>query len=100
MIAAALSGGGGSSDTEGVVATEAVKPVEKESFGVKISVAVDAKAKIKVIKEVRAATGLGLKEAKELVEKAPVLLKEGLKKEEAEALKKVLVEAGAQIELV
>lgn len=62
--------------------------------------AVDAKAKIKVIKEVRTITGLGLKEAKELVEKAPVVLKEGLKKDEAEAFKKLLMDAGAAVELV
>lgn len=62
--------------------------------------AVDAKAKIKVIKEVRTITGLGLKEAKELVEKAPVVLKEGLKKDEAEAFKKLLMDAGATVELV
>ncbi len=55
--------------------------------------------KINVIKEVRAATGLGLKEAKELVEAAPREIKEGLGKEEAEALKKKLEEAGAEVEL-
>lgn len=49
-----------------------------------------------MIKEVRTITGLGLKEAKELVEKAPVVLKEGLKKEEVEAFIKLLAEAGAQ----
>jgi large subunit ribosomal protein L7/L12 len=71
---------------------------EKDAFDLKLKV-VDAKAKIKVIKEVRTITGLGLKEAKELVEKAPVLVKPGLKKEEAEAFKKLLVEAGAEVEL-
>ena len=55
--------------------------------------------KINVIKEVRAATGLGLKEAKELVEAAPREIKEGLGKEEAEVLKKKLEEAGAEVEL-
>ncbi len=58
---------------------------------------VDAKAKIKVIKEVRTITGLGLKEAKELVEKAPVVLKQGVKKEDAEAFKKLLLEASATV---
>ncbi len=55
--------------------------------------------KINVIKEVRAITGLGLKEAKELVESAPATVKEGLKKEEAEEIKKKLEEAGASVEL-
>ncbi len=55
--------------------------------------------KINVIKEVRAITGLGLKEAKELVESAPATVKEGLKKEEAEEIKKKLEEAGAGVEL-
>ena len=55
--------------------------------------------KIAVIKEVRALTGLGLKDAKELVESAPKPLKEGVSKEEAEEVKKKLEEAGATIEL-
>lgn len=55
--------------------------------------------KIAVIKEVRAATSLGLKEAKDLVEAAPKAIKEGATKEEAEELKKKLTEAGAVIEL-
>ena len=55
--------------------------------------------KIKVIKEVRAATGLGLKEAKELVDNAPKPLKEGLSKDEAEELRKKLEEVGATIEI-
>ena len=55
--------------------------------------------KIKVIKVVREATGLGLKEAKELVDGAPSKVKEGVAKEEAEALKKALEEAGAEVEL-
>ncbi|OKL42930.1 50S ribosomal protein L7/L12 [Pseudovibrio exalbescens] len=55
--------------------------------------------KINVIKEVRAITGLGLKEAKELVEGAPKPIKEGVEKAEAEELKKKLEEAGAKIEL-
>lgn len=59
----------------------------------------DAKAKIKVIKEVRAIAGLGLKEAKELVESAPKVLQKGLKLEQAEELKKRLEAVGAQIEI-
>lgn len=55
--------------------------------------------KIGVIKEVRAITGLGLKEAKELVDGAPSNLKEGVEKEEAESMKEKLTEAGAEIEL-
>lgn len=55
--------------------------------------------KINVIKVVRAATGLGLKEAKDLVDGAPKTVKEGLNKEEAEKLKKEIEEAGGQVEL-
>jgi large subunit ribosomal protein L7/L12 len=55
--------------------------------------------KINVIKEVRAITGLGLKEAKDLVESAPKAVKEGVNKDEAEKLKKQLEEAGATVEL-
>jgi len=55
--------------------------------------------KINVIKEVRAVTGLGLKEAKDLVEAAPKAVKEGLNKSDAEALKKKLEDAGAKVEL-
>jgi large subunit ribosomal protein L7/L12 len=55
--------------------------------------------KINVIKEVRAVTSLGLKEAKDLVEAAPKAIKEGVKKEEAEEIKKKLEEAGATVEI-
>lgn len=55
--------------------------------------------KISVIKEVRAATGLGLKEAKELVESAPKPIKQGVNKDDAEELKKKFTEAGAEIEI-
>ena len=55
--------------------------------------------KVAVIKAVRGATGLGLKEAKEVVESAPKAIKEGVSKEEAEALKADLVEAGAEVEI-
>ena len=70
---------------------------EKTEFDVVLAAAGDKK--INVIKEVRAITGLGLKEAKELVEAAPKSVKEGLKKEEAEEIKKKLEEAGATVEL-
>lgn len=55
--------------------------------------------KVAAIKAVRGATGLGLKEAKAMVESAPVAVKEGIAKEEAEELKKTLEEAGAEVEL-
>ena len=70
---------------------------EKDSFDVVLTAAGDQK--INVIKEVRAITGLGLKEAKDMVEGAPKTLKEGAKKEEAEALKTQLEAAGAKVEL-
>ncbi len=70
---------------------------EKTEFDVILTAAGDKK--INVIKEVRAITALGLKEAKELVESAPKPVKEGVKKEEAEELKKKLEEAGASAEL-
>ncbi|MGL9751706.1 MAG: 50S ribosomal protein L7/L12 [Symbiopectobacterium sp.] len=55
--------------------------------------------KVAVIKAVRGETGLGLKEAKDLVESAPAVLKEGVSKDDAEALKKSLEEAGAEVEV-
>lgn len=55
--------------------------------------------KVSVIKAVRGATGLGLKEAKDLVESAPATMKEGVSKDDAEALKKTLEEAGASVEV-
>ena len=70
---------------------------EKDEFDVILAAAGDKK--INVIKEVRAITGLGLKEAKDLVEGAPKPVKEGASKDEAEELKKKLEEAGAKIEL-
>lgn len=70
---------------------------EKASFNVVLAEA--GANKIQVIKEVRAATNLGLKEAKELVESAPKPIKENLPKEEAEQLKKKLEAVGAKIEL-
>jgi len=71
---------------------------EKTDFDVVLA-GFDAAAKIKVIKVVREITGLGLAEAKAAVEAAPKTLKEGLGKEDAEALKKQLEEAGAKVEL-
>jgi len=70
---------------------------EKDSFDVVLTAAGDKK--INVIKEVRAITGLGLKEAKDLVEGAPKAVKEGASKDEADELKKKLEEAGATVEL-
>ena len=70
---------------------------EKEDFDVVL--ASFGEKKINVIKEVRAITGLGLKEAKEMVESAPATVKEGAKKDEAEEIKKKLEEAGATVEL-
>ena len=71
---------------------------EKTEFDVVLG-GFDAAAKIKVIKVVREITGLGLAEAKAAVEAAPKALKEGLSKDDAEALKKQLEEAGAKVEL-
>jgi large subunit ribosomal protein L7/L12 len=70
---------------------------EKDSFDVVLTAAGDKK--IQVIKVVRAATGLGLKEAKDLVDGAPGTVKEALAKDEAEKLKAELEEAGAGVEL-
>jgi large subunit ribosomal protein L7/L12 len=77
---------------------DAAEPVEeKTEFDVILEAA--GEKKINVIKAVRAATGLGLKEAKDLVEGTPATVKEALPKEEAEALKKELEEAGAKVVL-
>jgi len=70
---------------------------EKDEFDIVLSAAGDQK--VQVIKAVRAITGLGLKEAKDLVDGAPNTLKEGVKKEEAEEMVKQLSEAGATAEL-
>jgi large subunit ribosomal protein L7/L12 len=70
---------------------------EKTEFDVILTAIGDKK--IQVIKEVRAITGLGLKEAKALVEEAPKAVKEGLEKEEAEKLKAQLEETGAQVDI-
>jgi large subunit ribosomal protein L7/L12 len=70
---------------------------EKTEF--EVVLAAIGEKKINVIKEVRAITGLGLKEAKDLVEAAPKTVKDGVSKDEAETLKKQLEEAGATVEL-
>ncbi len=70
---------------------------EKTSFDVVLKSA--GAAKLQVVKAVKEACGLGLKEAKDLVDGAPSVVKEGLAKDEAESLKKTLEEAGAEVEL-
>src|ERR1044072_2369255 len=89
-VAMAMPGGGGA-------APAAAEEEEKTEFDV-ILVAAGEK-KINVIKEVRAITSLGLKEAKDLVEGAPKPVKEGVSKQEAADLKKKLEDAGAKVEL-
>ena len=71
----------------------------EEASEVSVILASAGANKIAVLKEVRAITGLGLKEAKDLVDAAPKAIKEGIKKEDAEAIKKQLEEAGATIEI-
>ena len=78
-------------------AAAAPAAVEKTEFTVMLMAAGDKK--INVIKEVRAITGLGLKEAKDLVEAAPKAVKTGVSKEDAEKLKKELEEAGATVKI-
>ena len=81
-------------------AAGAAEAATEEASEVNVILAsVPADKKIAVLKEVRAITGLGLKEAKDLVDGAPKAVKEGVKKEEAEALKKQLEEAGATVEI-
>jgi large subunit ribosomal protein L7/L12 len=86
VAVAAAPGGGGAAAAE-----------EKTEFTVMLTAAGDKK--IEVIKEVRAITGLGLKEAKDLVEGAPKAVKEGVNKDEAEKVKAQLEKAGAKVEL-
>ena len=85
-VAAAPVAGGGEAAAE-----------EKTEFDIELSES--GSNKIAVIKEVRTITGLGLKEAKDLVEGAPKPLKQGVKKEEAEEMKKALEAAGAKVSL-
>jgi large subunit ribosomal protein L7/L12 len=88
-VAAAPAGGGdGGGEAE----------AEKDEFDVELS-AFDSSKKIAIIKEVRAITGLGLKEAKDMVEGAPSIVKEAAAKSDAEDIKKKLEEAGAEIKL-
>jgi large subunit ribosomal protein L7/L12 len=88
-VAAAPAAGGG--DAGGAAAEE------QSEFDVVLTAAGDKK--VNVIKAVRAATGLGLKEAKALVDEAPSSIKEGVSKDDAEDVKKQLEEAGATVEL-
>jgi large subunit ribosomal protein L7/L12 len=88
-VAVAAAGGGGGA---------APAKEEKTSFDVHLEAA--GEKKIEVIKVVRALTGLGLKEAKDLVDGAPKQVKAGLAKDEAEAIKKQLEDAGAKVKLV
>ncbi len=84
------------------VAAVAAAPAEaaaEEASEVSVILTSAGANKIAVLKEVRAITGLGLKEAKDLVDGAPKPVKEGLKKEDAEALKKQLEAAGASVEI-
>jgi len=74
-------------------------PAEEESSTVDVVLTAAGEKKIQVIKVVRAATGLGLKEAKALVDEAPKPIKEGIDREEAEKLKGELEEAGGSVEL-
>lgn len=78
-------------------AAAAPAAAEKTEFTVILADA--GEKKIQVIKEIRAITGLGLKEAKDLVDGAPKPVKEGISKEEAESIKKKLEEAGAKVEI-
>lgn len=81
----------------GPAADGAAAAAEQTEFDVVLTAAGDKK--VNVIKAVRAATGLGLKEAKEMVDGAPSTVKEQISKEDAEALKAALEEAGASVEL-
>jgi large subunit ribosomal protein L7/L12 len=89
VAVAAAAGGGGAPAAEAAA--------EKTEFSVVLAAA--GEKKINVIKEVRAITGLGLKEAKDLVEGAPKPVKEGINKDEAAKIKKQLEDAGATVEV-
>jgi large subunit ribosomal protein L7/L12 len=91
-VAAAAPAGGGAAGGDGGAA-------EEESSTVNVVLTGAGDKKIQVIKVVRAATGLGLKEAKALVDEAPKPVKEGIERDEAEKLKAELEEAGASVEL-
>ena len=92
----ATSSGGGEGAAQ---AAEAVVEEAKTHFDLKLT-GFDAKSKIKVIKEIRAITSLGLKEAKEMVEGVPKVVKKDIKTEEAEELKEKLEAIGATVEIV
>jgi len=100
---AANSGGGKSSApaaaAAGAAPAAAAAAPPKDAFDIKLG-PVDAKAKIKIIKEIRVITGLGLAESKALVEKAPCVVKQGVKKDEVDKIKKLLVDAGATVEVI
>jgi large subunit ribosomal protein L7/L12 len=89
-VAAAAPAGGGGGDAA---------PAEEESSTVDVILTASGDKKIQVIKVVRAATGLGLKEAKALVDEAPKPVKEGIERDEAEKLKAEIEEAGGSVEL-
>ncbi|HHV9628642.1 TPA: 50S ribosomal protein L7/L12, partial [Escherichia coli] len=91
----------GVSAAAAVAVAVAAGPVEAAEEKTEFDVILKAAGanKVAVIKAVRGATGLGLKEAKDLVESAPAALKEGVSKDDAEALKKALEEAGAEVEV-
>ncbi len=80
-------------------AAGAAAPVEEEKTEFNVILSSVGEKKVNVIKAVRTVTGLGLKEAKDLVDGAPSSVKEGVSKAEAEEIKKQLVEAGATVEL-
>ncbi|XP_018813235.1 50S ribosomal protein L7/L12-like [Juglans regia] len=82
----------------GIASADEAKSVEKTAFDIKLE-KFDVASKIKIIKEVRTFTDLGLKEAKELVEKAPVVLKKGLTKEEADSIVAKFKDLGSTVVL-
>ena len=83
----------------GVAAAAAAAPAAEEKTEFDVILKAAGASKLNVIKVVREITGLGLKDAKDLVEAAPKALKEGISKDEAESIKKTLEEAGATVEL-
>lgn len=94
----AVGGVPGTKSSSGGAASAAEEKVEKTAFDLKLE-SFDAASKIKIIKEVRSFTDLGLKEAKDLVEKAPAVLKKGVLKEEAEKIVEKMKLAGAKVVL-
>lgn len=87
-----------SNSTNSTISVEEIKPVveEKTAFNVILSEVASDK-KISVLKQIRTITGLGLKESKEVVDNVPKQIKEGISKQEAENLKKILEESGAKV---